>query len=125
MPSKRIIVLDRQLNREITWGNQTPQFWAYALWADVPVGRQNFYANAAFQSAVKTISAPDLTALQNGSVVERISVLSVEKGTSIPQLQATLQSIWADFQTEITGYNPWNRYGTFWDGATWTAGGAT
>jgi hypothetical protein len=125
MPSKRVIVLERLTTRETAWGDQAPQFWSYVFWADVPAGRQSFYANPTLESAVKNIASADLTALQNGSVVEKLDVLQVDKGTTIGQLQTLLETKWTAYQTQITNYNPWNRYGTFWDGASWTAGGAT
>ena len=126
MPSKRVIVLDRLTTQEVQFGNQSPQFWRYALWADVPVGRQAFYADPTKTSAFKSASAAETTALQNGSVVESVRTLQVDKGSTGLQLQAALQAEWTAYQNEITAFNPWNRYGMFWagDGSSWTAGGA-
>ncbi len=123
MPSKRVIVLERHVDQERAWGDQSPQFWSYVLWADVPASRQTFYAKPGFVSAVQGISAADLTALQNGSVVERQRILSVDKGTTNAQLMTKLELEWTQFQSQVNAFNPWNRYGTFWDGTTWTAGG--
>ncbi len=124
MPSKRVIVLERQLKQEDQRGNQSPQFWEYVLWADVPATRQTFYANPTATSAVRGIAAGDLTAIQNGSVVESRRILQVDKGTTIAQLQTTLELEWTQYQSFVSTFNPWNRYGTFWDGTSWTAGGA-
>jgi len=123
MASKRVIVLERLLNREVNMGDQAPQLWSYVLWVDVPAARQSFWANTGATSAVRNIASSDLLAIQNGSVVERVGVLEVDKGATLGQLQTQLQITWTAYQTEITNYNPWNRYGTFWDGASWTAGG--
>ena len=123
MASKRVIVLERLSTKETQYGSDTPQFWSYALWADVPAARQSFYANATATSAVRNIAPADLLAIQNGSVVEKVATLQVPKGATIGQLQTALETIWSAYQTEVTNFNPWNRYGTFWDGASWTAGG--
>jgi len=125
MATKNIIVLERQLAQETQIGDQAPQIWRYALWADVPVARRVFYADPAKTSAFKTISAGELASLRDGSVVERVSNLRIDKGATIPQLQTKLEIEWTFFQNEITTFNPWNRYGTFWDGVTWTPGGAS
>ena len=124
MPSKRVIVLERQIDQENQWGNQSPQFWDYVLWADVPASRQTFYADPTATSAVRGIAPADLTAIQNGSVVERRRTLQVDKGTTQAQLMTKLELEWAQFQSAVNAYNPWTRYGTFWDGTSWTAGGA-
>ena len=92
------------------------------FWADVPVARASFYANVGFTSAVKGIASGDLTAIQAGTVVEKLDTLQVDKGTTIPQLQTILEAKWNDYQTMVTAFNPWNRYGTYWDG-TWHASG--
>lgn len=123
MPSKRIIVLDRQRRQEDNIGDQAPQIWKIAFWADVPATRQSFYADTSFVSAFRTISTPDLAALQNGSVAETTIVIRVDKGSTIAQLQLILQDRWTAYQATVNALNPWNRYGTSWDGATWTAGG--
>ena len=123
MPSMRIIVLDRQVTQEQNLGNEAPQIWRYALWADVPVARQPFYANPTATSAFKDIVAGDLTAIRDGSVTESVRIQYVPAGTGLAAVQSILQAKWTAYQAEVTTYNPWNRYGTFWDGASWTAGG--
>ncbi len=122
MPSKRVIVLERLVSKEDTFGNQSPQYWSYVFWADVPVSRASHYANAGLTSLVRDIAAGDLAALQAGTIVEKLGTLQVDKGTTIPQLQTILETKWTDYQTVITNFNPWNRYGTYWDG-TWHASG--
>ena len=123
MPSKRVIVLERLVSKEDTFGNQSPQYWSYVFWADVPASRASFYANAGFASVVRDVGAGDLAALQAGTVVEKLDIIQVDKGATIPQLQTILESKWTDYQTSVTNFNPWNRYGTYWDG-TWHASGA-
>ena len=113
MPRLNIVVLDRLV----------PGAWAYILWADVPAARQAFYASAGAKSAWRGALASDLVALQNGSVTEA-SGLILTPGFTTPQLQAELQARWGDFQAQINATNPWNFYGTTWDGVTWTVAGA-
>ena len=125
MASKRIIVLDRLRNKENQIGDQSPQCWNVAFWADVPAARQSFYADATLTSAVRNINASDLTAIQNGSVTEMVMVVQVDKGSTLSQMQIILQDLWTAYQAKITAYNPWIRYGTFWDGTSWTAGGVS
>ena len=123
MPDKRIIVLDRLLDAETHEGEGMPQQVRVVFWADVPTTRQPFYANATVLSAWKDASAADLTALQTGQVVERTETLRIPKSATMAHIQSALQRRWQDYQTQINTYNPWNRYGTFWDGSTWIIGG--
>ena len=122
MPSKRVIVLERLGSKETVYGNQSPQYWSYVFWADVPVARASFYANAGLTSAVKDVAAGDLAALQAGTIVEKLDTIEVDKGATIPQLQTILEAKWTDYQAMVTNFNPWTRYGTYWDG-TWHASG--
>src|SRR3990167_8111087 len=119
MPRLSIIILDRP---EPT--NQ--QVYRYVLWADVPVARRPFYAALAGPTAVsawKDALAADNTALQSGSVVEKVDTIQVPASATLAEIRSFLQARWTDFQASITTINPWQRYGTAWDGTTWTAGG--
>lgn len=112
--AKQIIILDKLDNGR----------YRYALWATVPVARQAFYANASAKSIWKDAGASELTALQNGSVVEFSDVLAVD-GLTIGQAETQLQAAFTAFQTAISNNNPWLRYGSFFDGTSWTAGGVS
>ena len=39
------------------------------------------------------------------------------------QIRTMLQAEFTARQNAVNAYNPWTRYGTLWDGTTWTAGG--
>ena len=93
----------------------------FAMWADVPAARQARYADAALTSAVVGISAGELTALQNGSVVEKVEDARWPAGATVAQIQALLVARYTAFQAQITAANPWQRYGTNWDGTSWTS----
>src|SRR3990167_4414084 len=119
MPRLSIIILDRP---EPT--NQ--RVYRYVLWADVPVARRPFYAALAGPTAVsawKDALAADDTALQSGSVVEKVDTIQVPAGATLAEIRGFLETRWANYQAFITSLNPWQRYGTTFDGSTWTAGG--
>ena len=114
MARLRIIVLDQQDARTFN----------YVFWADVPAARQPFYAKpVGTVSAWKEALVADNAALVDGSVVELVGTLGVPASTSLAQAQAILQATWQAFQDRITATNRWARYGTTWDGVTWTPGG--
>lgn len=114
--ARLIIVLDRQ-----DMGGDVG--FRVAFWANVPAARQSFYADAARTSQVKDATAGELAALRNGSVTERVDVIRFPTGTTLNQAQTGLVAAFNAYQSEVNAYNPWNRYGTFWDGTSWTAGG--
>jgi len=116
MPRLNIIVLE-QADDGVTY--------RYAMWADAPSARQSFYANPAAKSAWSGATTTDNTNLQSGAVVEKISTIKVTPGTTLGQIEAFLQSIWTAYQAQITASNPWVRYGSTWDGSTWTLTGVS
>src|SRR5882757_4442378 len=112
MPRLSLIVLDQTADDQNTY--------RVALWADVPAARQSFYANANLKSAWINATAADNTALQNGSLTEKVITQRVPSGATLPQIEAALQVIQQSFQAQVTAFNPWVRYGSTWDGTTWT-----
>lgn len=114
MPRLRIIVLDQAV----------PGTWRYLLWADVPAARQAFYTSTSAKSEWKDALAPDNINLQQGIVAEQAGFINTP-GFTVPQLQAELQARWTDFQNEVNAKNPWTRYGSAWNGTTWTSTGAS
>lgn len=95
----------------------------YAMWADVPAARQSFYADANKVSVWKGALSADNTALQSGMIVEKTSSYDFEPGAGLARIRVELQGAADRFQSEINAHNPWIRYGTVWDGATWANGG--
>lgn len=93
----------------------------FAMWADVPAARQSRYADATFASAVAGATAGEITALQTGAVVETVREARWPAGTTIPNIQAALVTEFNAYQARVTASNPWQRYGTSWDGSIWTA----
>jgi hypothetical protein len=90
----------------------------YVFWAVVPAARQIFYANASFTTVVKDATAPEIAALQAGSVVEQVNQGNYQAGTPIATIQTDLITKYNAYQAQITAINPWIYYGTYWDG-TW------
>ena len=113
--AKRVIILDQLDTRT----------YRYALWADVPPPRQPFYAKPGAVSVWTGASAAENAALASGAIVEHVDQFNVPAGTPIADVRALLQTQWQGFQDRITADNPWVRYGTFWDGVTWTPGGVS
>ena len=113
--AKKIIILDKI-------AGERPSY-RVAFWADVPSARQSFYAGASLTSAWGDASVAENTALQAGSVVERVETFSADPPKSKSQIKVFLEARWMAFQAEIDAANPWNFYGSFWDGTTWTDGG--
>lgn len=72
-----------------------------------------------FQSA----TAAELSALQAGQVIEHIDVFHAAVGTPLATIQAALIAAFNALQSKINAANPWVRYGTSWDGVTWTSVG--
>ena len=124
MARLRIIVLDRSKDDL----NQ----WRCAFWADVPAARQALYANKEVlvngvwtlvprRSAWRDALTADNTALDNGSMTELVDTVSVDPTLTVVQIEALLQTRWQAFQDQVNiAAHPWKRYGSTWDGTTWT-----
>src|SRR3990167_11266269 len=81
MARLNIIILDRS-------DPTNPNVYRYVFWADVPSARQPFYAALAGPTAVsawKDALAADNTALQNGSVVEKMDTIQVPSHATLAQ----------------------------------------
>lgn len=117
--ARKIIILENQ-----TPGRQAtePISYRYAFWLAVPAARQSFFANATATSAVKDASASEISAIQSGSIKEQVSVFTVPPGTTLAQIESSLATQYAAAQTALNAQsaNPWDHYGTTWDGTSWT-----
>ena len=113
--AKRVIILEQLDTRT----------YRYALWVNVPVPRQPFYAKSGAISAWTGASVAENAAIASGAVAEHVDHFNVPEGTGLPAVRALLETQWQGFQARITADNPWVRYGTFWDGISWTTGGVS
>lgn len=113
--AKRVIVLDRA----------DPSRWNVVFWVPVPAARQVFYAKPGKTSAWSGASQVENDALVLGAIAEFVEVYSVEGTPTLQSVQEALEVRWAALQATLAAANPWIRYGTFWDGASWTLGGVS
>ena len=114
--ARQIILLER-LNEP------SDMTFRYVLWATVPAARVSAYANATATSAFRDATAPELAAIQAGQVAERVDVFQAPIGTPIAQVQSALITAFTRYQAQINAFNPTVRYGTAWDGTSWTVAG--
>ena len=117
MQVAKIIILDRV-------NAPSDLAYRYVLWADVPAARQRFFADPNATSAYIDASADDLAALRSGAVVEKGCTYTWQAGATLAQITTQLRAELDAFQDQITNLNLWDRYGTVWDGTSWTQKGA-
>lgn len=110
--ARKIIILDQT-------GLPSDLRYNVAFWLTVPAARQPFVANAALLSRVKNATAPEITAIQAGQIIEQVFEASYPIGTAIAIITADLIAKYNAAQTISDATNPWNRYGTNWDGNVW------
>ena len=111
--ARKIIILDRA-------GLPSDQNYRVAFWLDVVASRRPFHANAAAKSVVIDITAPELTAIQSGAVIEEVIEVPAQAGVGQASLLAALVTRYTQRQAEVTARNQWARYGSFYDGTAWT-----
>jgi hypothetical protein len=92
------------------------------FWLDVVETRRKFHASPTATSAFLDATPDEIAALQSGAVVEYVERFDRPAGTTLAQLRAALVARHGELQTRLTNTSRWNRYGTRWDGTTWTAG---
>lgn len=112
--AKQIIVLNRH--------PELPQF-RVAFWVPIPAARQPFYVDATKASEWKGASTLENQDLQAGKFVEVVETIAIPNEATIPQMQAIVFDRWTSLTAEYAGKNEWARYGTYYDGTTWTPGG--
>jgi hypothetical protein len=94
-----------------------------AFWLDVPEARQPFYADPSAASAFRDAATDEIAAIRSGAVVEHVERFDRPFGGTLAQLRTALVARHAQLQARVTKDNPWVRYGTSFDGTTWTAAG--
>lgn len=90
------------------------------FWFPVTSGREIPIASAT--SFYKQASASEITALQNGTVIEEFRpAISFPNSFTTAQIQGSLAATWTARKAYLdTLPNPIAVYGKFWDGTTWT-----
>jgi hypothetical protein len=116
--AKRIIVLDQP--------NDDPSRFRVLYWLNVTAGREVFYAKAGAVSMWAGASAGENSAIAAGTISEQEDAYSRPDGAGLAQVQADLEANWTARQAQLDAYNPWNRYGSFFDSVTgWTLTGVS
>ena len=120
--ARQIIILeDITPNR----GAGDPLVYRYVMWLSVPSARQLYFANPAAVSAVSKgpnpATAGELTAIQSGAILEQVETINVI-GMTLTQIEAALVTRFNAAQALLNSGsgNPFDHYGSFWDGSSWT-----
>lgn len=114
--ARKIIILERQ-------GMPSDTNYRVAFWLDVPVARQSMYANPAATSVVKGATVPELALITSGAVVEVVETVQQPNGAPLANVRNAIVARFNQLQAELNARNLWDRYGTYWDGTSWTAAG--
>lgn len=116
--ARQIIVMEKLPAQDV--GNNVG--YRIAFWLSVPAARRPFYANASIQSQVAdgSVTPAELTALQNGSVVEIVEDKQWPPGKTGAQMKADAQTRFTELQAVVNAKNLWPSYGTSFDGNIWT-----
>lgn len=92
----------------------------YAFWLSVPVATR--VAIPGFTSAYASATGPETTALQNGSVLEKVFTEDTSPGMTIAEIGAYLTTRYARYQADVNTVGTINKNyaGATWDGTTWS-----
>jgi hypothetical protein len=110
--AKQIIILERN--------DGAPPTFRVAYWLTVAASRQTYYAQTGAKSVWTGASQAENDAIAAGQIVEVVGTQEVAPGASMAVVQTQLEGIWTSKQAAFTASNVPNRYGSFWDGVTWT-----
>jgi hypothetical protein len=126
--AKKIIILDRV-------GEPSDVAYRVAFWLTIPSTRWAFYAKPAgmnpdgtpslFKSQYKDATDAENQDLRDGKVMEVIETYYKPAGSTIAQIMTFLQGEYIEKQAFFDSINPYNRYGSYWDGTSWIAGGVS
>ena len=91
----------------------------HCFWFAVPLARR--VAKPGATSAYKSATAPELAALQDGSVYEEVFEIQIPAGTTSNQIRTLLENRYDARQSELSALPNINQYyGTSFDGTTWS-----
>ena len=113
---KKIIILERQ-------NEPSDNTFRVVFWAVVPVTRQLAYANSSFNSQYKDAIAQEISDLRTGVVVESVETFMYPAGTTQLVMTTDLINKYNIYQNFINTRNTYSKYGTSWDGTSWTTAG--
>lgn len=96
---------------------------SYLLWLTPPVARQTFYVQATKTSSAPNVTPAELTAIQNGLVLEQGGIASFPNGTTNAAVAADIITRFNTAQTALSSITDYAYYGSYWDGTTWILSG--
>lgn len=111
--ARKVIILDRT-------GLPSDQNYRVAFWLDVPAARQPFHANAAATSVVVGATVDEIAAIKAGAVVEEVVEVPAPTSATQGALLAAIVARYNARQADFTAQNRWARYGSYYDGTSWT-----
>lgn len=117
MATKQIIVLSQQ-------SDGFNVSYQVAFWFPVTLNPTPKSSGSVWSASGTSVgaSAPENTAIQNGSIVEEVRGFGpYPVGTPTSALQAILQQYWVKRNAQIAGQGANQFYGTFFDGSVWSA----
>lgn len=113
---KKIIILERE---------GTINDCRYCFWLDVPLTRQPFYINPDATSSYLNATAQEIQDIKDGKIKEITGYTTYEASLTVAQVKQDLIDRYNQEQTKVNNYNPWIKYGSYWDGTNWTVGGVS
>lgn len=109
---RKIIVLNNQLQDNST------TLINYVFWLSVPAVNQK--SNPSATSLVPDVTSAELTALQNGSVIEQTGSITASAGFIQSDVANILVRSYTQKQAVLTQQGSAKNYaGAYWDGTTW------
>lgn len=103
-----------------------PSDYKVVFWLDVAAARRFFYANPSATSVVKDATQAELDAIRSGAIVEEVVVAEAggrAGGKTDAQAATGLIALYNARQSALATSPILQKYGTFWDGTSWTVKG--
>lgn len=111
--SKKIIILERT-------GEPSDLNFTVIFWLTIPATRKAFFAKESATSIYKDATPDEIKAIQEGTIQELVINVSYPSKTPLSEITSELTAKFNEQQINLNTYNPFVRYGTFWDGTNWT-----
>jgi hypothetical protein len=96
--------------------------WRAVLWADVntPERRRFYEKPATWVSAYRDATLQQLTDLRAGLMTESVITLTYQDAAPFLDVRNDIVQALNAFQNRTDNLNLWNRYGTYWNGTSWS-----
>lgn len=94
------------------------------FWLSVKASRQTYNADGLKVSIVKDATAQEIQDIKDGKIIEVLEKASFQASTASADVRTKLVARYNELQADLDAKNPWNFFGTYWDGTVWNSGGA-